>query len=42
MKMEEVIISNCRSHSKTQRIGDKGDTVPRLVTDSLKNRKSQL
>ena len=27
MKMEETIVSNCRSHSQTQRIGDEGDAT---------------
>ena len=38
MKIEEAIISNCRCHSQTQRIGDEGDATPRLVTDLLKKR----
>ena len=37
MKMEEAIISNCRCHSQTQRIGE-GDATPRFVTDLLKNK----
>ena len=42
MKMEEAIISNCRCHSQTQRIGDEGDATPRFVTDLLKNRITAL
>ena len=40
--MEEAIISNCRCHSQTQRIGDEGDATPRFVTDLLKNRITAL
>ena len=42
VKMEEAIISNCRCHSQTQRIGDEGDATPRFVTDLLKNRITAL
>ena len=42
MKMEEAIISNCRCHSQTHRIGDKGDVTPRPITDLLKNRITAL
>ena len=42
VKMEEAIISNCRCHSQTQRIGDEGDATPRFVTDLLRNRITAL
>ena len=42
MKMEEAIISNCRCHSQTQRIGEEGDATPRFVTDLLKNKITAL
>ena len=42
MKMEKTSFSNCRCHSQTQRIGDKGDASPRFVTDLLKNRFAAL
>ena len=42
MKMEKAIISSCRCHSQTQRIGDEGDATPRFITDLLKNRITAL
>ena len=42
MKMEEAIISNCRCHSQTQKIGDEGDATPPFVIDLLKNRITAL
>ena len=40
--MEKTIISSCRCHSQTQRIGDEDDATPRFVTDLLKNRITAL
>ena len=42
MKREEAIISNCTSHSQTQRTGDEGDATPRFATDLLKNKITAL
>ena len=40
--MEEIVISNCRCQSQTQRIGDEADVTPRLQLICLRLKSQAL